>query len=157
MISVIVLDLLQDRGNARQFAMNVKCTTLPADMTDYLQQLLNGRTTRSGARVALNITAVERVLFEMAPLRTQRVATLASEKLLQEGPDAEGPHTGAIPPVVTFYFTTDDGAGTDGSLSVAFALPEWLFKYLASNPKLTIHSSLFGERETNLNSQTLRE
>jgi hypothetical protein len=158
MISVILLDLLQDRGNARQFVINVKCSILPADTADYLQQLLMGQPTGPGTRVMLHIAAVERVPFEKAPLRTQRVVVMANEKLLREGQlDAEGRHAGASTPVVTFYFTTDDGAGMDGTLSVAFALPEWLFKYLASNPKLTIHSSLLGYLETDVNLTILQE
>jgi hypothetical protein len=161
MISVILLDLLQDRGNARQFVINVKCSTLPADTADYLWQLLMGRATGPGTGpgtcVMLHIAAVERVPFEKAPLRTQRVVVMAHKKLLREGQDAEGRHAGASTPVVTFYFTTDDGAGMDGTLSIAFALPEWLFKYLASNPKLTIHSSLLGYLETDVNLTILQE
>jgi hypothetical protein len=157
MISVVLLDLLQDRGNARQFVINVKCSTSPADTANYLRQLLTGQATGPGTCVMLHIAAVECVPFEKAPLRTQRVAVMTNEKLLREGQDAEGRHASASTPVVTFYFTTDDGAGTDGALSVAFALPEWLFKYLASNPRLTIHSSLLGYLETDVNPTILKE
>jgi hypothetical protein len=101
---------------------------------------------------------VERVPFERAPLRTQRTAALVNAQLLRDGRDAEGRLACTNTPVVAFFFTAEeDGAGGDGSLSVAYAFPEWLFKYLASNPKYSIHSSLFGDCEIDLNSQTLQE
>jgi hypothetical protein len=157
-VAILVLELLDDRQNAHNFVVKVKCVTQTADMPLFFRRMLAGEANDPNAQLVLALEAFERVPIDQAPARTRQTAAAAREKLVRDRCDAEGQPTGEQTPVAAFYFTAEkDGAGADGAISIAFALPEWTLAWMNSDPKMLIRSSMLDDHEIDVDLTSVRE
>jgi hypothetical protein len=148
--SILNLDILSDRSNAERYAVNVACTTTPADVRADLERTLSGQAADPNAPVMLSISSITRVPFEQIPLIAQKGTAECRAK------NTRDPITKAILPVVTVYFTCAGGEGRLlGSVFVTCLVQEWHIEYMASKPKGMYKSSVYGESELEVNMETL--
>lgn len=150
--SILNLDLLNDRNNSNRFAVNVVCKTEPADIVAHLERSLSGEDVDPNEPVRLAISSIQRVPLGEAPLTAQKGAAECRAKGMRD------PDTDILLPVITIYFTCAEGRGR--YLEVVFGIflvQEWQMKYMASKPKITHKSSIIGESEVALNTQSIQE
>lgn len=148
--SILNLDLLSDRSNANRFAVNVTCTTKPADLKTHLQRSLAGQDPDPNAILRLVISSITRVPLDKASAPAQRAAAECRAKGIRD------PITNTVLPIVTVYFTSDEGEGLlIGSVFATCIVQEWHMAYMASNPKAIQKSAMAGESEVDLNMETI--
>ncbi|KAH7905828.1 hypothetical protein BJ138DRAFT_1094787 [Hygrophoropsis aurantiaca] len=148
--SILTLELLEDRSNASRYAVNVECSTTPADLTASMGRLLAGLEPDPNAQVCLSYTSLTRVPLEEAPERTRKALEEAT-KNFYASPLIEKEL------VIVLYFTTKEGGGLDGSTSFPVVLTKKELDYMANDPKEILRSALTGDTEVKMTAQNLRE
>ncbi|GBE84918.1 hypothetical protein BKA93DRAFT_827081 [Sparassis latifolia] len=158
MMSILTLELITDTSNAARFVVNIQCDTKAADLASYVERMMSGaRESAEKAQVVLHVSKSVRVPLAGAPARTQKAAADAREKYTKDHRDADGRYS-RDNPVVTFFFSSEeDATGKDGAISVSYVIPAWALGYMASNPKETLRSAVFGDSEVDMSMTTLRD
>lgn len=156
--SILSLDLLHDRSNATRFAVNVVCTTGPADiMADIARLASTGDANPDpNAPIRLKISTIRRVPLEETPRAVQKAAAESRSK----GMGIRDPVTNALLPVITSYFSYSGARGEGQIMGEVFAVlmvDSMSLEYMASKPKVTLQSPMFGERELDMDMPTIQQ
>ncbi len=88
---------------------------------------------------------IEKISKEDAPERTRKCDTAFRQS-----------YKGALP-VITIWFTAEDGGGTQGEVSKTMEIPLGMLTYVKEKGTMKSRSSMLGDTEYPLDAETLRE
>ncbi|KAH7928656.1 hypothetical protein BV22DRAFT_184155 [Leucogyrophana mollusca] len=148
--SILTLELLEDRSNATRYAVKVECTTSPADLGAHMRRMLSGLDRDPNAQVCLSYSSISRVPMEEAPERTKKA--LADARKDWHASPLIGKDT-----LIVLYFTSGEGGGLDGSVSLPVIITRKELDYMANDPKEIMRSALTGDTVIKMTAPTLKE
>lgn len=134
--SILVLDLITDKSNATRFAVNVVCSTAPADTHTVAPASASG--IDPNVPVRLVISSIQRVRMEDASRNVQDTAAKFRRTMMRN------PTTNAIPTVVTAYFSCVNRRTSEGEAVASFEIDNERLMYMASKPTLIRRLSVGG-------------
>lgn len=128
--SILTIDLISDRRNANRYAVNVVCSTQPADITAHAVQLGSPQGADPNAPVRLVISAIRRVPLAETPHSVQKAASDARRRKVVRGSLSK-----ILLPTVTSYFSPSCSESQTASEIVAvFTVAEWQLIHMARKP-----------------------
>ncbi|PBL00332.1 hypothetical protein ARMGADRAFT_956095 [Armillaria gallica] len=143
--AILHLDLITAPDNAGTHFIHVHCTLQPADISSYLQRLLSGGPEDDNPEQMVAYSKIEKISKEDAPERTRKCDTAFRQS-----------YKGALP-VITIWFTAEDGGGTQGEVSKTMEIPLGMLTYVKEKGTMKSRSSMLGDTEYPLDAETLRE
>lgn len=143
--AILHLDLVAAPENAATHFIHVHCTLQPADISSHLQRLLSGGPKDDNAEQMVAYSKIEKISKEDAPERTRKCDTAFRQS-----------YKGAMP-VITVWFTAEDGGGTQGEVSKTMEIPLGILTHVKEKGTIKLRSSMLGDSEYPLNAETLRE
>lgn len=144
--SILSLDLLNNGENIARFAVNIACTTRPADIMAFGMQLASSQGPDPNAPIRFVVSSIQRVPLQEIPPSVQKTRTD-----FQKDPALLDPATNTPLPLLTLYFSCVEGYGQHRrEIVTMFPVEQWELDCMANKPKITNKSSIFGETELDM-------